>query len=97
MLWHDQTNEAANTVSVYPDDSSGPSGVPISGQYVYHYYKIQTTSSGQIFAQQSQWDFAIIDFSTSLSSYGSFGIYTDYSGGTVHMTGYPEESPGFYL
>ena len=41
-----------------------------------------------------QQDFAIIDFAANLSSYGSFGIETNYSGGTVHLTGYPATAGG---
>jgi V8-like Glu-specific endopeptidase len=84
ILWS-SVYGAANNVSVYPAYNNG--GSSISGQYITHYFQI--TDEPTISQQQSQFDYAIIDFAMDLSSYGSFGISTNYNGGTVHVTGYP--------
>jgi hypothetical protein len=39
-------------------------------------------------------DLAIIDVKQDLSAYGQFTLSTDFSGGTVNITGYPGSAPG---
>jgi Ca2+-binding RTX toxin-like protein len=92
MLWNASTNEAASAVYVYPA-YNGAGSQAISGQWVEHYYKV-ADSGGQLTESASQQDFAIVDFSANLSSYGVFGISTSYAGGQVHLTGYPATANG---
>src|SRR5262249_38132285 len=50
----------------------------------------QVNDAGGMMSQASSAsDFAIIDVATDLSAYTQFGLYANYTGGTVHMTGYP--------
>jgi V8-like Glu-specific endopeptidase len=84
VLWSSVYGAASN-VSAYPAYNNG--GSPIAGQYIFHYFEVSDQPT--ISQQQSQFDYAIIDFATDLSNYGWFGISTDYNGGTVHATGYP--------
>lgn len=42
-------------------------------------------------------DLAVINVATNLSSYGSFQLAADYSGGTVNITGYPGSQGGFQV
>ena len=95
VVWNSEYQEADSSISVYPGDLTGPNGVTITGANIIHYYQITYTETN-IDKSQSEFDFAIIDFATSLASYGSFGIETNYLGGTVHLTGYPAETPSFY-
>jgi V8-like Glu-specific endopeptidase len=91
VLWSADYNSGATSITVTPGYSNG--GTAITGQWSSHYFTLDD-HGGLISAQQSQYDYAIIDFAANLSSYGSFGIMTDYAGGTVHATGYPS-SAGF--
>ncbi len=87
-LWDQDVQASATDIQLYPGDSSGSSGTAITGPYSIHYNAINN-AGGFLTNQQSQFDFGIIDVAQDLSSYGSFGIETNYAGGTVHMTGYP--------
>ncbi|OMI00276.1 hypothetical protein BSN85_34995 [Bradyrhizobium brasilense] len=89
VLW-DSSYGAAYNISVYPAYNNG--GSAITGQYVTHFFEVSDDPT--ISQQQSQFDYAIIDFATDLSGFGWFGILTDYAGGMVHATGYPA-SAGF--
>jgi Ca2+-binding RTX toxin-like protein len=95
VLWDSSAQESASSVSVFPDDSTGPSGTAISGQYVEHFNQINEISGG-LGKDQSQNDYAVIDVAQTLTSYGSFGLDPNYQGGVVHVTGYPAESQSFY-
>src|SRR3954454_3045480 len=88
VLWDQDSLQGATNVQIYPGDSSGSSGVSITGPYDIHYNQVNN-AGGFLTNQQSQFDFGIIDVAQDLSAYGSFGIQTNYAGGTVHMTGYP--------
>jgi Ca2+-binding RTX toxin-like protein len=68
-------------------------GSPIAGAWADHFNEIDNTGS-KITETGSQNDFAVIDFASDLSSYGSFGTYVDYAGGQVHLTGYPSSAHG---
>jgi V8-like Glu-specific endopeptidase len=91
VLWNADLGTAATNVAVSPGYSSG--GPSISGPYAIHYFKV-ADFGGKLSASESQYDYAVIDFAADLSSYGSFGIKTDYPGGTVHLTGYPASANG---
>jgi Ca2+-binding RTX toxin-like protein len=66
---------------------------PIGGNYIIHYFQIDN-SGDLITASQSQSDFAVIDYASDLSKFGTFGIDDNYQGGTVHLTGYPAAANG---
>jgi V8-like Glu-specific endopeptidase len=87
-LWDEDVQASATNIQLYPGDSSGSSGTAITGPYSIHYNAVDNLG-GFLTNQQSQFDFGVIDVAEDLSSYGSFGIETNYAGGTVHMTGYP--------
>jgi V8-like Glu-specific endopeptidase len=91
VLWSYDLGQSATNIEVYPGYSSG--GQSVTGQWVTHFFEVND-SNDQLTKAASQQDFAIIDFSSNLSSYGSFGIQTNYSGGTVHLTGYPAIAGG---
>jgi Ca2+-binding RTX toxin-like protein len=91
VLWNADLNESASAVvsiPAYPD-----SGTPIGGNYIIHYFQIDNAGD-LISASQSQSDFAVIDYATDLSGLGSFGVDPNFTGGTVHMTGYPAIANG---
>jgi Ca2+-binding RTX toxin-like protein len=86
LLWNDDLDlgaQKAISIPEYPDSQT-----PIGGQYIIHYFSIDDKGD-LITTGQTQSDFAVIDYATDLSHYGSFGIDTSFTGGTVHMTGYP--------
>jgi Ca2+-binding RTX toxin-like protein len=87
VVWNADYGEVANDVTVYPGYSDGGSR-PILGPAVIHTYQVND-AGGLLTNSDSQSDFAIIDFATDISAYGSFGIETNFAGGTVHVTGYP--------
>jgi Ca2+-binding RTX toxin-like protein len=92
-LWNADLGQGASNVTVSAEYAAGI-GNQITGNFVEHYYQINNV--GDVMSQQqSQYDFAIIDFAQNLSSYGYFGVETGYGGGTVHMTGYPDIYSGF--
>jgi V8-like Glu-specific endopeptidase len=86
LLWDASVNEGASAITVFPGYNQG--GTPIAGQWAEHYNTIDD-SGGKETEATSQNDFAIIDFSTDLTPYGSFGVGVNYTGGLVNMTGYP--------
>ena len=90
VLWQSGIGGGTN-IEVYPGYSNG--GTAISGSYQIHYYQIND-SNDLINQSNSQYDFAVIDFAKNLSSFGSFGLQTNYTGGTVHLTGYPASAGG---
>src|SRR5262249_24781348 len=91
VLWNADLGQGATNITVSPGYSFG--GQSITAQGVTHYFQINDCND-IILPQAAQYDFAVIDFATDLSSYGWFGIETNYSGGTVHLTGYPASAGG---
>lgn len=92
MLWDQGSHQATGSVSVFPGYSNGGNTV-VDNNWVAHFYKINDAHD-LIPLGDSQFDFAVIDFAQDLSSFGSFGIATDFIGGRVHMTGYPDTAGG---
>jgi YD repeat-containing protein len=86
VLWEQDVGQGASQVNLYPDYLPGNS--PIAGQEVWHFNQVND-SGGMMSQASSASDFAIIDVSTDLSAYTQFGLYANYTGGTVHLTGYP--------
>jgi hypothetical protein len=86
MLWEQDLGMGASQVSVYPNYQ--PGNAPIAGQEAWHFNMVDD-SGGMMSQASSASDFAIIDMATDLSSFGSFGTLANYTGGTVHITGYP--------
>jgi T5SS/PEP-CTERM-associated repeat protein len=93
VVLDDETNQVAPEINVDVDGVSiavNPSDVCVDlPQYI----------PGVVSAQNSQYDFAIIEVpgpGINLSaSYGEFNLMPDYPGGTVNITGYPGNPPGF--
>ena len=73
MLWDADLGLGASAITVTPGYSLG--GQPIAGQWAIHYFQIND-SHDLISKATSQQDFAVIDFASNLSSFGSFGIQT---------------------
>jgi Ca2+-binding RTX toxin-like protein len=91
LLWRADGSESAASVTVYPGFNAGGSSIP--GQWVDHFYQVNN-AGGVLSTETSQTDFAIIDVSTDLTPYGYFGTSANYSGGVVHLTGYPSSANG---
>jgi V8-like Glu-specific endopeptidase len=86
LLWDQDLGQGASQVSVYPGYE--PGNAPISGQEAWHFNTVD--DSGHVMTQAaSASDFGIIDVAADLSAFGSFGVLTDFEGGTAHLTGYP--------
>jgi YD repeat-containing protein len=86
VLWQQDSGQGASQVNLYPDYLSGQS--PIQGQEIWHYNQVDD-SGGMMSRASSVLDFAIIDVAADLSSYSQFGLLANFTGGAVHMTGYP--------
>jgi hypothetical protein len=72
------------------DPSLGPGG--ISTYYIDHFNDIGTLGTDELSEAQSALDYAVIDTTYTFSSW--MDIVLDYSGGEVHMTGYPVTAGG---
>ena len=91
LLWDATNSSQATSVSIFPGYSQG--GTQLTGKWIEHFNKVDDANDALTKAA-SQQDFAIIDVAQDLTSYGSFGVATGYSGGTVHLTGYPDTTNG---
>jgi V8-like Glu-specific endopeptidase len=65
----------------------------ISTTYTDHFNEIGTFGSDDLTAAQSASDYAVIDTSYTFSSW--MNVLLNYSGGEVHVTGYPASAGGF--
>jgi V8-like Glu-specific endopeptidase len=90
-LWNSASGQEPSTIDVYP----GYSASPIPGAWTAHFYQINDNDGGADLETKadSAFDFGIIDFKNyTFSSW--FGLATNFTGGTVSLTGYPA-SAGF--
>jgi probable HAF family extracellular repeat protein len=88
VLYNFSAGGAATSVAVYPGDSNGANGVPISGTApLLHTGDILEIGDAVEQATIPN-DFAILDFAQNLTT-TTFGIETNYTGSTVDITGYP--------
>jgi Ca2+-binding RTX toxin-like protein/V8-like Glu-specific endopeptidase len=94
MLWDAGTGQSATNVTVYPG-YTGSGSASVAGTTIH--YNTVNDANDLISQAQSQNDFAIIDVSQDLSSYGSFGVSTNFGGGPVSISGYPATSGGSQL
>lgn len=62
----------------------------LPGRSKIHYFNVG--QDGTLSRHESQWDYAVINTSHKFSSW--FGMMTEFSGGKVHMTGYPGKLNG---
>lgn len=92
VVWDVDSGQAATSVTVYP--SYGASTTGYAGAAIH--YNAVDDINGELTKAQSQSDFAIIDVVQDLSSYGSFGIDLNYTGGSADITGYPAYSSSYY-
>ena len=92
MLWDADANAGATSFNVFPGYNSSSTADPTSGQLpgkeICHFYKVDDKGHMEN-AAASAYDFAIIDTSADLSSYGSFGLTANFGGGAAELTGYP--------
>jgi V8-like Glu-specific endopeptidase len=82
-------------IKLYPGwENTNPALGPgyISTTYTDHFYDIGSYVSDNLTQAQSVFDYAVIDTSYTFSSW--MGILTNYSGGVVHLTGYPSSAGG---
>ena len=95
MLWDQDTNAQVASIKIYPSYQQGGAAINTtsSASWIAHFNKIDD-SGGKIGQDGAQADYAIIDVAANLSAYGSFGVETNYAGGTVHVTGYPATASG---
>jgi Ca2+-binding RTX toxin-like protein len=92
LVWDQDLGLAASQILAIP--AYPAFDAPVGGRYIIHYFQIDNAGD-LISANQSQSDYAVIDYASDLSRFGAFGIDTSYAGGTVHMTGYPATANGF--
>ncbi len=97
LLWDNTTMTSASQVSTYlgysnaSQDPGLNGATAVAGTWRTHYFKIDDTND-LITQQQSQFDYAVIDYSTSFSSW--FGQDPNFQSGAVHATGYPVNPAG---
>ena len=90
----DQT--ADEDIKLYPGwDGTDPAlgSGNISTDYIDHYNEVGNYGSDELSKAQSASDYAVIDTSYTFSSW--MGVLLDYTGGDVHVTGYPESAGGY--
>lgn len=87
MVWS-SLGYAANNITVAPGYNGGstPYG-DYSGSWI-HYYNISDANGSESLAS-SQYDVAIIHLSSPVST-GYMGLQSNFSGGYVHITGFPQ-------
>ena len=83
----------ANDIVVTPgyNDGSSPYG---SADGTYIQYNQIDDADDNIASQQSQYDYAVITLSAPFTSAGYMGIEPNFTGGSVHVTGYPASAGG---
>src|SRR5579871_1808994 len=100
MLWDTSDQTEANQVWLYPayNQNGIPnppgSGSALSTAVLWHNNDVGVPNSNPAMISQSdsQFDFAVIDTSYTFTSW--FGVDLNYTGGTVHVTGYPATANG---
>jgi hypothetical protein len=98
MLWDSVDQNIDDHVYLYPayNQNGVPnpagSGNPISTQYIGHFFEVGTVGADTISQSDSQYDYAVIDTSYTFTSW--MGVSLNFSGGTVHVTGYPANQNG---
>lgn len=97
VLWDSPYNAEAGNVYIYPAYSANgipnPPGSdsPLNTAETWHNFEVNYTESN-IDPSQSATDYAVIDVAATFSSW--FGIETNFSGGSVNITGYPDTTDG---
>ncbi len=97
LVYSADVGATADKISVYPgftpdQGTYNPPGA-LPGLQSIHTIRVND-SDDMISAQQTQSDFAVIDTSTDLSSYGAFALDPNYTSGDVVVTGYPASNDG---
>lgn len=97
LLYDADAGATADKVSIYPgftpeNGTYNPEGA-LPGLQSIHTIKIDDRND-TISAQQTQSDFAVINTSADLSSYGSFALDPNFVSGDVVVSGYPASSDG---
>lgn len=89
VVWRSDIQAPASKVTVIPGEngSTEPFGQAVASYE--HYYQV-IDSGDTISLDQSQFDFALIHLADPIgNSTGTMGYESNFSGGAVHITGYP--------
>jgi V8-like Glu-specific endopeptidase len=97
LVYDADTGATADQVSIYPgfeptNGTYNPSGA-LPGLQSIHTIKV-ADNNDTLTAAATQSDFAIIDTSTDLSSYGHFALDPNFASGEAVVTGYPASNNG---
>jgi V8-like Glu-specific endopeptidase len=96
VVYDDSAGVADQNIDLYPAwNSTDPAlgAGHISTSYTDHYNDVGSYGSDDLTQAQSASDYAVIDTSYTFSSW--MGVLLNYSGGTVHVTGYPASAGGY--
>jgi V8-like Glu-specific endopeptidase len=96
VVYDISAQEADQDIQLYPGwESANPVLGPgyISTTYTDHFNDIGTYGSDDLTQAQSASDYAVIDTSYTFSSW--MDVVLSYSGGEVHVTGYPASAGGY--
>ena len=83
----------ATNIVVTPGYNAGASPYGSATASYFHYFSIHDVN-GSLSFTDSQTDYAIIHLSHPIAAAGAMGLLANYTGGTVHSTGYPASGGG---
>jgi V8-like Glu-specific endopeptidase len=83
----------ASNIVVAPAYSYGDEPFGSSTAAYFHYMEIQNPGDTISFFE-SQFDYAVIHLSTPFTGLGAMGLESNFTGGYVHVTGYPGSADG---
>lgn len=90
VLWSWDNNAGASSVTVRLGSATAP---VLGGDAVWHYNEVNNAGEA-LTKRDSQADYAVINVEADLSGYVSFGMQAGYTGGAVHVTGFPASAHG---
>ena len=96
-LWDADVGHSADAVSIYPGyvpngSDYNPPGA-LGGTQAVHFIKVPD-QNGELSAQGSEHDFAVINTSTDLTQYGHFAVNYGFTSGDLILLGYPSNNKG---
>ena len=97
LVYDADVGATADQISIYPgfEPTNGTYNPPGALPGLQSIHTIKVSDNNDILtANETQSDFAIIDTSTDLSSYGQFALDPDFTEGGVSVTGYPASNNG---
>jgi VCBS repeat-containing protein len=84
------SGEKFNDLKVFPG-AGGPTGTPLVVNPLNVHPDTRWVDSAFTIGPQNPYDWAVINVSADLTQYGSFQLVPDFTGGTVNVTGYPQD------